>query len=143
MIYKKRNKEDTGLYRGIPLVNCIVQIFTRILLDGLVEWMKDSQYLPEFQAGVRPARDCIHHSLVLSFIIQIHLFTPGGKIFACFVDFKKAFSSVNHDSMWSKLLSLGVSTTFIKIVKSLYYTVRVSIRTPDCLTSPVDANCVY
>ena len=47
----------------------------------------------------------------------------------CFVDFKKAFDSVQHRLLWEKLHSLGISRQMIAILKSMYAkaTARVKI----------------
>ena len=50
-------------------------------------------------------------------------------LFVCFVDFKKAFDSVQHRLLWEKLHSLGISRQMIAILKSMYAkaTARVKI----------------
>ncbi|XP_033213798.1 uncharacterized protein LOC117170864 [Belonocnema kinseyi] len=103
--------------------------------------MNESQCVPEFQLEFRAARDCMDHIFVSSSLIQVHLSPPRRKDYACFVAFKRAFPSVNHDLLWSKLLSLGVRTKLIKIVKSLYDAPKVSIRKVEGLNTPVDVNC--
>ena len=37
-----------------------------------------------------------------------------------FVDFAKAFDSVNHQLLWEKLASMGVSTKIIRVLISMY-----------------------
>ena len=41
-------------------------------------------------------------------------------LFACFVDFKKAYDTVWRDFLFYKLLKNGVSNKFVKLVQSLY-----------------------
>ena len=50
-------------------------------------------------------------------------------LFVRFVDFKKAFDSVQHRLLWEKLHSLGISRQMIVILKSMYTkaTARVKI----------------
>ena len=44
----------------------------------------------------------------------------GGRLYACFVDFRKAFDSVIHDGLRFKLLQIGIGTKFYNIIKSMY-----------------------
>ena len=44
----------------------------------------------------------------------------GGKLFSCFVDFKKAFDSVPRDLLLNKLLNFGINGKFFNIVRGIY-----------------------
>ena len=50
------------------------------------------------------------------------------KVYACFVDFRKAFDSVWHDGLLHKLLQINVGGNFYKIIKSLYSNSTCSVR---------------
>ena len=50
------------------------------------------------------------------------------KVYACFVDFRKAFDSVWHDGLMYKLLQINVGGSFYKIIKSLYSNSTCSVR---------------
>ena len=43
----------------------------------------------------------------------------GGKLFACFVDLKKAFDTVIHAGIKYKLLKLNITGTFYSIMKDM------------------------
>ena len=38
----------------------------------------------------------------------------------CFVEFAKAFDSVNHNLLWNKLASMGLSTKMLNILQNMY-----------------------
>ena len=42
------------------------------------------------------------------------------KIYACFVDFRKAFDSVWHDGLLYKLSKINVQGKFYSLIKSLF-----------------------
>jgi len=46
--------------------------------------------------------------------------TSGGKMYACFIDFKKAFDSIWHEGLLYKLLKNNVNGNFYKLIKNLY-----------------------
>ena len=50
------------------------------------------------------------------------------KIYACLVDFKKAFDSVWHDGLLFKLLQINVGGCFYNLIKSLYSNSSCSIK---------------
>ena len=45
-----------------------------------------------------------------------------------FVDFSKAFYSVNHDILWNKLLVAGVHGNVYRIIKYLYSNLKSAVR---------------
>ena len=48
-------------------------------------------------------------------------------MFACFVDFQKAFDKVIHTGIKLKLLEIGVSSRFYNIIKNMYsYSVKIN-----------------
>lgn len=64
----------------------------------------------------------------LSSIINLNIRLPKTKVFAAFVDFRKAFDGLSHDVLWYKLFKFGVSVKFINILRNLYSKARVQIR---------------
>jgi len=67
-IHKSGTKCDP---RGIALLNCISRLFTTVLLNRLNDW---------------PEMSLIHNAKLQRIAL-----------FACFVDFSKAFDNVNHN----------------------------------------------
>ena len=127
-IYKAGERTDPRNYRGITLLNCIAKSFTSILHTRLSEWAEDNTVIPEEQYGFRKNRcatDCV---FILNTLLE-KSHTARVPQFVCFVDFKKAFDSVQHRLLWGKLHSLGISRQMIAIQKSMYAkaTARVKI----------------
>ena len=66
-----------------------------------------------FQKGHRPT----DHIFTLKTLINKHVYnTPKGKLYACFVDFKKAYDSVWHKGLFTKLASLNVTESFLNLI---------------------------
>ena len=53
-------------------------------------------------------------------LIDKYVHNHNGKIYACFVDFRKAFDSVWHNGLLSKLLQINLGGSFYNLIKSLY-----------------------
>ena len=60
------------------------------------------------------------HLFILKSIIDQYCNMKDGKVFACFVDFQKAFDKVIHTGILIKLLDIGVSSRFYNIIKNRY-----------------------
>lgn len=127
MIHKKGPVEDPANYRGIALVNCLAKIFTQILLDRLILWSESNSIVPEGQSGFRAGRGCIDNVFVLSSVIHINLRLKKRRVFAAFVDFKRAFDSIDHRLLWAKLFDVGVSSKIIRVVRRLYKNSTIQI----------------
>ena len=123
--------------RCISLVNALPKIFTQIINKRLLNWAETKNKIPEFQAGFRPKRGCADNVYKLNSIIQLKLSDPRRKLFAVFVDFKRAFDLVDHTILLTKLYRIGVSSKIIKIIKALYDSAVIQIKAPDKLTDSV------
>lgn len=137
MLYKKGDVGIPQNYRSIALINCETKLFTQMLCSRLNKWAIIEDKMPEFQAGFRAGRGCIDNVFALNATIQIHLRSPGSKVFALFVDFRRAFDGVIHNHLWSKLSSMGVSDKFIRILIDLYRNATIRVRDNDDLSQPV------
>lgn len=141
MIHKKGPVEDPANYRGIALLNCTEKIFSSILLHRLSCWVEDLKIIPECQSGFRRNRGCLDNIFILSSVIQLHLRMRGRKIFAAFVDFKRAFDTINHNILWPKLYRLGISAKYLRLLKKLYDRATVRIKSNNKYTETFDISC--
>ena len=53
---------------------------------------------------------------------------PRGKIYACFVDFRKAFDSVWHNGLFHKLEKLNITGNFLSVLKNMYSQTLCSVK---------------
>jgi hypothetical protein len=129
-IYKKGNDSMPENYRPISLVNTCFKMLTVLMSNSLNEWCEVNKKMSEFQAAYRKGYGCEGHVFSLNAILQQKLSSKNGRVYALFVDLSKAFDSINHSKLWSRLERLGVSHKFIAFLKNLYNSVRAKIRTP-------------
>ena len=73
-----------------------------------MDWAEESNCLSDVQFGFRQGRRTCDPIFIINSAIQYYK-KKSIPIYACFVDFQKAFDSVNHAHLWTKLASLGVS----------------------------------
>ena len=83
--------------------------------------MKDAidNVLRDERAGFRKERSCANQLVTLRIILEqsIEWQSP---LYTCFIDFEKAFDSVDRESTWKILLHCGVLIKFVDIIKALY-----------------------
>ena len=52
----------------------------------------------------------------------------GGRFYVAYIDFSKAFDSVQHSLLWSVLFRTGVQGKMLRMLKSMYSTVQARVR---------------
>ena len=66
--------------------------------------------------------------------------TKVGKVYACFVDFQKAFDTVIHTGIKIKLLSIGVGSKFYEIIKDIYEVSKSCVKLQNHITDNFPIN---
>jgi len=141
-IHKKGNKLDPDNYRGISLLPILSKIFSSILTRRLCVWLEDEGKICTEQAGFRTDHSTIDHIFTLYAIVTKHVYGQGrGKLYVAFVDYRKAFDSVDRCKLWKILQNSKLSTKFTKMLKAMYANVKSCVRwnhlTSDFFTCPV------
>ena len=128
-IYKTGDKLDPTNYRGISLLSVVSKLFTSVLTHRLRKWVEEKGKVCVEQAGFRSGHSTIDHVFTLHSMILKHVYGGGrGKLFVAFVDYKKAFDSVDRTILWSVLGKTGLSTKFISMFKAIYANVQACVR---------------
>jgi hypothetical protein len=79
--------------------------------------------LAESQAGFRKGYSTIDHIFTLNAIVDKSFSKRGGKLYACFVDLKSAFDSVQREPLFDILMKHGLDGKFMKAIMSVYKSV--------------------
>ena len=64
------------------------------------------------QIGFMKGSRTSDHILLLQTIIEKIVKKNGGKLYTAFIDFKKAYDTVNRDILFNRLKQLGIHGTF-------------------------------
>ena len=112
-IHKKGDKTNTNNYRGISLLCALSKVFTAIFARRLRVWMELEKKIGIEQAGFRAKHTTVDHIFTLHATILKHVYSVGrGKLDVAFIDYNKAFDSVNRKTLWCVLQKAGISTKF-------------------------------
>lgn len=119
-LYKNKGENsDINNYRGISVIPPIAKVFEKILANQIVEFLEQNKILTNDQHGFRTSHSCetalhqiiSHMNEVLS-NRQIGLYL--------FVDFKKAFDTVDSNLLLFKLKLYGFDEKSINLISDYF-----------------------
>ena len=106
-IFKKGSKLSTANYRPISLLSNINKIIEKLVFSRVFSFLKINDVIYEKQFGFRPKHSTSH--ALLNIVDTISNSLDKGKMAAgVFVDFQKAFDTVDHSILISKLNHYGI-----------------------------------
>eukprot|EP00760_Papus_ankaliazontas_P009027 PhM_4_TR13956/c1_g1_i9/m.32052 len=126
---KKGDLSQPSNWRGISLMSHVAKMYDTVLLLRLRDSM-DSLLLP-WQNGFRPERGCPGHIVALTRLIQESKARPSLPLHGCFVDFSKAFDSVQWNVIESVLRSWGTPDELLHAVFSMMKGHTLRVKTSD------------
>ncbi|CAH8530029.1 unnamed protein product [Schistosoma rodhaini] len=104
-IPKKGDLSKCENYRGISLLSVLGNVFNRVLLNRMKDAI-DNQ-LQDQQAGFRKDRSCTDQIATLRIIVEQSV-EWNSSLYINFIDFEKAFDSVDRRTLWKLLRHYGV-----------------------------------
>ena len=128
-IYKPGDKNDPNNYRGVSLINCLPKIFNTILNNRLIKIIED--HLSNSLFGFRENHRTADSIFVLKSLINKYIHKNKKKIYACFVDLRKAFDSVWREALLYKLCKMGVGLHIFKLLKEQNLNTTSSLKHKD------------
>lgn len=137
-IHKGGDTNNPDNYRGVSLLSILGKAFSRILNTRLSTWADANNKIEEVQGGFRAGYSTTDNMFVLHSAVHKYLLKKSGKVYVCFVDFRKAFDRVNRQILWNTLKKAGVGVKMLQILQSMYKSVRSCVRCPDNLTEYFD-----
>ena len=132
---KKGDLTSPSNYRGISLTSLAAKIYNKMLLNRLTPFLEP--ILRKNQNGFRKGRTTIAQILSLRRIIE-EMKNHNKEVTLCFVDFKKAFDSINREIMFKILPLYGIPDPIISAIKVLYTNTIAKVLTPDGETEQFD-----
>ena len=124
-LHKKNDRGDCGNYRTLALISHASKIVLNLLQRKLQE-IAEREVRPT-QFGFVSGKGTCDAIYTLKGIAGAYL-TVKQDLHAVFVDYKKAFDSVNHHLLIQKLTVLGVPSDVVMLVEDLYYNANGHLR---------------
>ena len=126
-LHKKGSIENVENYRGITLLSLVGKLFTCILNTRLNDWAEKYHIYVEAQAGFRKGMSTLDNIFVLNSLI-LHCVNENKKLYAAFIDFKKAFDFVIRDVLWYELIQSGVRGKILDVIQSMYRNIKSKVK---------------
>ena len=138
-IYKQGNSADPNNYRGITLSSCLGKLFCHVLNERISKFLDNKSFIRKEQAGFRKNHRTSDQIFILKTIIDKYIHKDGedNKIYACFIDFRKAFDTVCHDGLLLKLQRAGINGNIYELIKSMYQNASSRVKCKNTLTDSI------
>lgn len=122
-VFKKGDPESIGSYRPISIIPVMGKVFEAVMKKQLVDYLEHNNLLADSQHGFRRGRSTI--SAVSELISDVlDTFEDKGSTALILADLSKAFDTVNHDILLSRLRSLGVGGCVLRTFASYLHNRR-------------------
>ena len=114
---KKGDMQDCNNYREIMLLSVPGKVLNRVILDRLKTGV-DAK-LRDHQAGFRKDRSCTDQIATLRIIVEQSM-EWDSSLYINFVDYEKAFDSLDRDTLWKLLQHYGIPNKLISLIRNSY-----------------------
>jgi hypothetical protein len=132
---KKGDLGNCNNWRGINLLNAIRKVFYRTILNHIATSI-DLKLRPE-QAAFRLNRSCVDQINSLRIIIEqaVEWQSP---LYLTFIDYEKAFDSVDRECIWIALRETGLPVKIVNIIKEGYNMFNCRVFHDGQMSAPFD-----
>jgi hypothetical protein len=107
----------------------------------LDKFLQDHNLIHESQIGFTKKARTADHMFVINCLINKYCSSKDGRLFACFVDLRKAFDTVIHAGINIKLLDIGVDSLFYNIKKQIYDISKSCVKIQNQISDFFSAEC--
>lgn len=126
LLHKKGPKDNLNNYRPISLMSNLYKLFSKVITRRLTKPLDENQ--PNEQAGFRSGFSTADHLQAVNQIMEkFNEFNLP--LYIAFVDYTKAFDSVEHSSVLQALEKQGIESKYIRILDNLYIQSKAKVKT--------------
>ena len=139
-LFKNGSDSDLGNYRPISVLPCFSKIYEKIMYKHLYKHLSDNNILYRKQFGFQEKLSTKH--AIMQLVNQINCsFEENLYTLGTFIDLSKAFDSVDHNILITKLENYGVTGTNLQWFKSYLENRKRCIAYKTFLTSYINISC--
>ena len=109
---------DCAKHRTISLIAHASKVLLEILRSRLAYFI--TPQIADEQFGFVPGKGTSEAILVLRNLIEKNMTRQKAEIWIMFIDYEKAFDTVDHNMLWQALEDIGIPQHLIWLVRKLY-----------------------
>lgn len=115
LLFKSGILTDAANYRPITLLQIIFKLFEYVLKNRLHPWLAKNPFMDPQQFGFEPGRSCPEMGLLVRLLTEL----TDSPVFIITKDFRKAFDSVPHSTLFRKIRQSPLPPAFARLLCSL------------------------
>ena len=139
-LFKRGDKYDVNNYRPISLLSSFSKILEKIVYKRTLSFINHNNIFSDVQFGFRERHSTVH--ALLTFIDKAaHSIDNSSHMIGIFLDFSKAFDTINHDILLSKLSHYGVRGKALEWFRSYLSNRKQYVSLNNNVSSFCDINC--
>jgi len=115
---KKTNAKECADFRTISLMSHVLKVYLKVILRRI--YIQCDEHISAEQFGFRKGLRTRDALFGLQVLVQRSL-DMNKDVYACFIDFEKAFDKVQHGKMLKALQDAGIEGSNIRAIASLYW----------------------
>lgn len=119
-----QNQDD---YRGIAVGTALSKLYSTVMLMRADAWAEREGKRARGQAGFRYDRGTSDNVFIVQHVLELAK-SRRKTTYAAFIDFRKAYDSINRDLLWKALASMGVHGEFLHSLQQMYSNVGMRVR---------------
>ncbi|MFN7883235.1 MAG: RNA-directed DNA polymerase, partial [bacterium] len=130
-VYKgKGNPQECNNYRGIAVSTALAKLFSLVVLTRMDNWAEATGRRAAGQAGFRKGRNTEDGVFVLQHSIEVSKANqgPDKRLYVAFIDFEKAYDSVDRDLLWRVIEGMGVHGTMLQCLKNMHAAIMLQVK---------------
>jgi sorting nexin-29 len=124
---KRGDLQDPNNFRGIAVSTAIAKLFSLVLYLRMDKWAEKTNRRAAGQAGFRTGRSTTDGIFVLQHCIEACR-AAKKELYVAFIDFEKAYDSINRDLLWRALSGMGVHGIMLNCLKSMHTAIQFTVK---------------
>ena len=140
LIHKKGDKLNPNNYRGISITSNLGKLFNKVIHNRLFQFIDSNKLITRNQIGFKPKSRTADHIFTLKSLID-HYKSKKKKVFAAFIDLRKAFDTVWREGLFYILLKHKIPYKIFNIIYSMYQDTRCRIKFQNGLSQFFPSTC--
>ena len=137
-LHKKGDRYDPNNYRAIAIGSNLGKLFSSILLNRLLRFRENNAPNLPNQQGFCKGGQTLDHILCLNTCINKYTAKKKGYLFACFVDYAKAFHTVCREALIYKLHDMRIKGRFLMCLQHMYSSSNARIKLLGRMSRKID-----